>query len=404
VNHDEFDPSIPTAYPLFGKTNLMGDMPVRLRAEGNTLAAYGFGRQRIAVRATDIGRIQVRILRDRKSGEDAGSHLIVRGKSDQVMLWARGAWGPGLKEVCARLRLHRPDIDASRTSTRTFGPVLRHPYPVLRVRPRGWISLRLVAILVALATGALGALAGVGLSLLLPSAIGGARDLIAIALAIGGTVGGLWVFFAARSLLIGALRWAATSLRVGGPAPASRFFELDVPDRALGIIVSIAVALAIPLLLIWGPVIAINSIAHGFRDAALVSDLRQHGVATSGYVINVPVYSTDSSGNTVVTPQANLQFTQAGGGRVQEPDPAIAGWTWPMDTGDVVTVVYDPSDPARAAVQGQITGSVWHGAPAGNVVGGCLAIAIEPALIWLFYRRVTAARRKVARDFAEGLA
>ena len=53
---------------------------------------------------------------------------------------------------------------------------------------------------------------------------------------------------------------------------------------------------------------------------------------------------------------------------------------------------------------GQITGSVWHGAPTGNIVGGCVAIAIEPALAWLFYRRVTAARRKAARELTEGLA
>ena len=404
VNPGEFDPAIPTAFPLFGRTTLMGEIPVRLRAEGNTLAAYGFGHQRIAIRASDIARIEAWILRDRKNGEDMGSHLIVRGKSGQVLLRARGAWGPGLKEICGQLRLRKPDISSGTTSIRDFGPLLRHPYPVLRVRPRGWLPLRLAAILAALALGTLGALAGVGLSLLLPSAIGGARDLVGIALAIAGAVGALWVFFAARSVAIGAARWAITSLRVGGPAPVSRFIQLDVPGRLLGLIVTTAIALAIPLLAIWGPVIAINSLAHGFRDAALVSDLRARGVTTPGYVINVPVYSTDSSGDTVVTPQATLKFTPVAGRPVQEPDPGIAGQKWPMDTGDVVTIVYDPGDPAKAAVWGQITGSVWHGAPTGNIVGGCLVIPLEPALAWLFYRRITAARRKAAHDFAEGLA
>jgi hypothetical protein len=276
--------------------------------------------------------------------------------------------------------------------------------PRLRLRPRGRIPALLATIALCLVMAAAGAAAGVGLSLLLPAAIGGIRDLVGIALAIAGCLGATWLFFALRSLIAGALRWMISSVRAGGPAPASRFLRLEVPSAILNGFITAALVAAIPLLLVWGMFILADSVSHGLSDSALVSQLRQNSVATQGRVINVPQYSTDSNGNTVVTPQATLEFTSDLGHSIQTPDPAIAGWTWPMNPAASVPIVYDPGDPRVAAVWGQITGSVWHDAPTGNVIGGSLAILAEPLLIWLVIRRFSAARRKASRQLTEGLA
>lgn len=406
-DHNKFDPAIPTAYPLEGKTNLLGDMPVRLQAEGRTLVAYGFGEQRVEIPAEKIGTIQVFLVRDKEGKLTWTSSLtILTKKGGDPLLWARGPWGTGLDEV--RRSLGIPILTYPTRSDRAHfcsRSSLPSGTPMLRTRPRGWVLRSLVAFVVAVVMAALGALAGVGLSLLLPGAIGGIRDLIGIALATAGCLGAIWLFFAVKSLLADGLQWLVASRRAGGPAPWDRFRRVETPDTVLKGLITVAIGLAIPFLLLWGPIIAANSLSHGFSDAALVRDLRQHGATTTGTVINVPYYTTDSDGNSEEHDQANLQFTPAGGRQLlQVPDPAIAGWTWPMDTGDLVTIVYDPADPQTAAVKGQLTGSVWHGAPTGNIIAGGLALVAEPFLIWLFIRRVTAARRKAARDFAENLA
>jgi hypothetical protein len=220
-----------------------------------------------------------------------------------------------------------------------------------------------------------------------------------------GCLGGIWLFFAAKSLLTDALRWLVASLRAGGPAPWDRIAAVETPDKVLGAVVTVAVGLAIPFLLLWGPIIAINSLAHGVHDSSLVAQLRQHGTAAGGYVVNDPYYTTDSDGNQEEHDRAALVFTPQGQSQSTEvDDPAIGGWTWPIRPSVPVTVVYDPADPSTAAVQGQITGSVWHGAPTGNVIAGGLALLAEAPLIWLFVRRVTAARRKASKDFVEGFA
>lgn len=112
----------------------------------------------------------------------------------------------------------------------------------------------------------------------------------------------------------------------------------------------------------------------------------------------MPTYSTDSNGDTEVIHHPTLLFLPLGtAGVVQTPDPAIAGWTWPMSQRQLVTIVYDPADPRTAAVAGQISGSPWHGAPTGNVVSGAvLTVALVP-LTWLTVRRIRAKRRE-SRD------
>jgi len=383
----------------------MGDMPVRLCAEGQTLAAYGFGRQRIAIPASEIGTIQSYLVRD-KDGGLGGSSLAVLTRHGTLLLWARGPWKPGLADV--RKALGAPVVtyptpsDFPHYTTRTSVP---RGTPVLRVRPRFWLAAGLACLAVLLTMATFGGVAGAQLSLLLPPGVGGVRDLIGVALGTAGVLGATWLFFAAKSLLTDALRWLVASLRAGGPAPWDRFIHLETPDKVLGALVTVAIGLAIPFLLLWGPSIALDSLHHGFSDAALVAQLRQHGTATTGYVIDDPYYTTDSSGEEVAHDQAALEFTPPGQSQVTKvTDPAIGGWTWPIRPDDPVTVVYDPADPTTAAVQGQLTGSVWHGPPTGNIVAGGLALIAEVPLVWLFVRRVTAARRKASKDFVEGFA
>lgn len=61
---------------------------------------------------------------------------------------------------------------------------------------------------------------------LLPGAIGGARNLIAMALAVACVTAGLWAVFYAGRLLTGALRWAVASRQARSPAPPGRFLPV----------------------------------------------------------------------------------------------------------------------------------------------------------------------------------
>src|ERR1700678_4185502 len=54
-----FDPDFPSAYPVEGRVGLLGEVPVRLRAEGTVLAAYGFGGQRIEIPARSIRQVWI---------------------------------------------------------------------------------------------------------------------------------------------------------------------------------------------------------------------------------------------------------------------------------------------------------------------------------------------------------
>ena len=391
-------PAVPTAFPMTGQAGLLGDMPVRLCAEGDDLVAYGFGHQRVVMPASVVGVIRVRnsLTRD---GKDSGSYLVVHSRDGYCLLVAPGSWGPGLSELCQALHLPKPDFSRRQVAARRRP----EPAPRLRVRPPGWVAVLLASILAGAIMAAAGALAGVALTLLLPTAIGSIRDLVGIALAIAGCMGGTWLFFALRSVLRGTLRWLVTSIRMGGPAPYDRFIRLEVPGELIAKLITAVLVIAVPLVLFWGVGILADSVSHALSDSALVSQLRQNGVTVEGQVVSVPQYSTDSNGNTVVTFQVTLEFTD-GGQSVQVPDPAIAGRLWPVNPAVSVPIVYDQADPQTAAVWGQITGSVWHGAPTGNVIGGSLGILSDPLLIWLLVRRFTAARRKAARELTAGLA
>lgn len=404
VSVPEFDPTVPVAYPVTGRTDLMGNMPLRARPEGQDLVVYGFGGQRVAIPRSQIGSVAVRYYTNAK-GETSSPSLLVFDCDQRLLLRARGTWGPGLDDVCRYLQLRRPDISSYRRPLRRAARAERAPgYQKIRAYPRGYVPVLIVGILVTLTVLVWSAVGGVQLALLLPGAIGGARNLIAMALAVACVTAGLWLVTYLWRLLVGALRWAVASRRASSPAPPGRFLRVTGTGKWTTVLPTVALVLSVPTLLIWGVVVEGVTISHGFRDQALVSDLRQHGVTVPGTVVNVPYETTDSNGNVEWHDQANLEFNPTGGTPVQVPDPAIAGWTWPFNPNEPVAITYLPATPDTAAVRAQITGSPWHGAPTGNLVGGAVAILLVPPLAWLSIRRLTASRRKARDEAIQGLA
>src|SRR5262245_12040480 len=88
--------------------DLLGEMPVRLRAEGTSLVAYGFGGQRIQVPASAIECVWIH-RGYRKPGQRAGAALLVIGKDRRVLLRAPGAWAQSeVAEICRHLGLRKP--------------------------------------------------------------------------------------------------------------------------------------------------------------------------------------------------------------------------------------------------------------------------------------------------------
>jgi hypothetical protein len=274
-------------------------------------------------------------------------------------------------------------------------------YRRLRTRPRGAVPRALAALVLFVVTVGLGVFVGILPALLLPDWIGKVRVLIG---PIGGAVGaaaGIWLFAATRHLVVDALRWATASLQAMGVAPADRFFRRRGSSEKWSGLLTAGLVVCVPLLFIWGPILAIVSGVHGVSDSSLVADLRANGVQTKGTLIDVPSYSTDSDGNTTVTDVPTLSFTM-NGENWQVTDPSIGGQPLPLDAGDPastnvpLTVVYDSDDPDTAAALQQITGSVWHGAPMANVITGILFTLALPVLIWGVVVRIR--RRKWLRN------
>jgi hypothetical protein len=247
----------------------------------------------------------------------------------------------------------------------------------------------------------LGGLIGVLPAEVLPGWIGSVRVLIGIIGVALGAAGGIWVFAALTHVVTDGLRWTFASLEAMMPAPPSRFFQRrGTSDKWAGAVTA-GMILLVPALIGWGPGVAIASGVHGLSDSRLVAGLRANGVATPGFLIDVPDYSTDSNGNTTVTDVSTLEFT-AQAQQWQDTDPSIGGRPLPLDSGDPiatrepVTVVYDPSDPGTAAARRQITGSVWHGAPTANVIVGIIFTLALPLLILSLVVRIR--RRRWLRN------
>jgi len=184
-------------------------------------------------------------------------------------------------------------------------------------------------------------------------------------------------------------------------APGYRRLRVRPRGFAAGAVLLACLALALAALIGWGPGVGIVTLVHGFSDQALVTNLRKNGVRVPGLVIGVPRYPTDSDGDTEVTYQPTLNFT-AGSQIVATPDPAIGGRRWPVSDA-VVTVVYDPARPGRAAVAGQLRGSPWGGAPLGNLISGALLTLALPVLTRGTARRIRDRRRATREGLLEGI-
>jgi hypothetical protein len=402
---------------MSGAVDLLGRMPVRLCAEGDDLVGYGFAGQRIAIPAAEIGAVLVHRGWGKQWGR-SGPALLLLDKSERLLLRAPGIWNWGsarrlatinsslwvdtdLNRLCSSLRVGPPRYLRSR-EVRQHKPLYPHApgYRRLRVRPSGYRLLRLALVAFGMVLAGLGIAASVLLASALPPAVGDVRNMIGLV----GSVAAVWAAIWLCRMTVLGLRWLAVSRSVRTIAPLDRFFGADVRRwRKAQPWLTRMMVFAIPVLIAWGPGVGLSSLADGFADQGLVSQLRQHGALTPGLVIDVPTYSTDSDGNTQVTDHATLAFRTPDGMSVQTPDPAIAGWTWPMDPYQPVTIVYDPAQPATAAVSGQISGSPWHGTPTGNVISGAVLTAALIPLTWVTVRRIRAARRESREGLFEGL-
>jgi hypothetical protein len=399
----------PEVYPMGGATDLLGRMPVRLRSENHDLVAYGFENQRILIPAAEIGGIAVHRGWGKQWGR-SGPALMVLDSHDRVLLRAPGAWGAasrrarssrsygvmfdGLIDLCDDLGIGRPKGLTPREVRRQKERWRRAPgYHRLRVRSRGLVLTKMALVLLDLLLAGCGIAAAVALAKLLPSDVGAVRNLIGVVLGAAAPLAAIWLY----GFELRALNWIAVSLEAGTLAPPDRFFGARYRRHgaAAGKWLTALMAVAIPVLIGWGPVIGLVSLAHGFADQALVTSLRQNGATAMGYNIDVPTYSTDSNGDIEVFHHPTLEFLPPGTTAVvQTPDPAIAGWTWPMNQRQLVTIVYDQADPRTAAVAGQISGSPWHGAPTGNIVSGAVLTAALVPLTWLTVRRIRIRRRE----------
>jgi hypothetical protein len=194
---------------------------------------------------------------------------------------------------------------------------------------------------------------------------------------------------------VDALRWAVSSFRARTVAPPDRFFVRRQPSARWAALWTVGFVALMAAMVGWGPGVGIASLTNGLRDSALVAQLRAHGVAMPGLLIDVPRYSIDSNGDTTETDVATLSFLGQ-----EVTDPSIGGRPLPLDPGDPVgtrrpvTVVFLPQDLSTAAARQQITGSVWHGAPTANMISAPLLTLALPVAVWRFVARVRRLRRR----------
>ena len=165
-------------------------------------------------------------------------------------------------------------------------------------------------------------------------------------------------------------------------APPGRFFRRREPSARWAVLRTVGLVGLIVAMVGWGPGVGIASLTHGLRDSSLVAELRAHGVAAPGLLVDVPRYSTDSDGNTTETDVPTLSFLGQ-----EVTDPSIGGRPLPLDSGDPVgtrqpvTVVFLPLNFSTAAARQQITGSVWHGAPTANMISASLLTLALPVAV-----------------------
>jgi hypothetical protein len=261
----EFDPKFPAAYPVEGRVNILGEMPVRLRAEGKTLVAYGFGGQRVEIPAESIRQVWIHSEFEVSPEGRVREALLVLDTQHRVLLKAPGAWGPGVREVCQHLGLRKQPVilDPKPASRKVLSLVDAPGYQYLRVWPAGGHVALVAAGLgrVGLCVG--GGIGGASLGLLLPASVGDARILIAIGLGVAGALAGTWLYNFGTRFVAGMIRWTVASRRAGAPAPVGRFLQVSGASSWTELATSAVLAAAVPVLAIWGAAIEAITLSRG---------------------------------------------------------------------------------------------------------------------------------------------
>ena len=425
------DPAHPQAFPSKYPMDLMGRIRVKLCAEDGNLVAYGFGGQRVVLPAKSVGAVNT-VSSFRTGRITHGRALLVLDHDDRLLLRADGLWETygEVEKVCHAARAPSPThvfsvsttsskrnsrrrskgsskAKARRTGTGRRPPYFAkaHGYVKLRTNPRGTTLRVLALIALFLVTTGLGGFIGAIPAAALPEWFGAVRTLIGIVGVVLGAAGGLWVGAAISHVLADAVRWAATSLAAGTPAPARRFFARRREHSGTWLVAAnVGLVFLVIALIGWGPGVGIASLAHGFRDSSLVAELRANGSTIPGTLIDVPRYSTDDNGNTTETDVPTLSFLIW-----KTTDPSIGGRPLPLDASNPIntdkpeTVVYLPYDPDVAAAEQQIAGSVWHGAPTANLISGGLFTLALPPLALLLVLRIRRRRWRQAKEFVDDL-
>jgi hypothetical protein len=261
----EYDPRLPVAYPVEGRVGLLGEVPVRLRAEGNVLVAYGFGGQRVEIPARSIRQVWIHPEFEVPSGGRVREALLVLDARHRVLLKAPGVWGPGVREVCQPLGLHKQPVALGPMSASRKVPSLTDAESCqrLRVRPAGG---RIALVAAGLGQAGLclgGGIGGVLLGLLLPASVGDARILVAIGLGVAGALAGTWLYNFGTRFAAGVIRWAVASRRAGAPAPAGQFLQVSGASSWTELATSTVLAAAVPVLAIWGAAIEAITLSRG---------------------------------------------------------------------------------------------------------------------------------------------
>ena len=249
-----YDPTSPVAYPVDGQVGLLGEMPVRLRAEGQTLVAYGVAGQRIEIPAREIRQVWIHPEFEPTAGGRVRAALLVLDARHRIVLRVPGVWGPGVPDVCHRLGLNKqpvvlgPLAASRRVTTLTAADGCQQ----LRVRRRGSRLDQTAATIGQSALCLGGLIGGVLLGLALPMSVGDVRTLAAIALGPIGALAGVWLYNAGTRFSAGLIRWTVATRRAGSPAPVGPFLRVSGASVWTERGASAVLALAVPVLAIWG--------------------------------------------------------------------------------------------------------------------------------------------------------
>ena len=273
----EFDPRSPSAYPAQGRVGLLGEMPVQLRAEGKSLVAYGFGGQRVEIPAGSIRQVWIHPGFEGLPGGRVSGALLVLDARHRVLLKAPGIWGPGVREVCEGLGLHKQPVVLGPLSASRKVPSLVDAESCRRLRVRSAADriARMAAGLGQAGLCAGGGIGGVLLGLLLPASAGDARLLVAIGLGVAGALAGGWLYNFGTRFAAGVIRWAVASRRAGAAAPIGQFLQVSGASSWTALATTAALATAVPVLAIWGAVIEAITLSRGgtLSHGAALGDL-----------------------------------------------------------------------------------------------------------------------------------